>query len=114
MPLLKVQTNIEISDALQIKLLSTLSSATAKALDKPERYVMITLETSQSMIFAGTGQPLAYLELKSLSLPETETKILSEALCSLLQQQLGIDPERIYIEFCNAQRHMWGWNNSTF
>jgi len=113
MPLLKVQTNIEIPPALQTSLLAQLSSTVAEALNKPERYVMVTLETVQSMMFAGSNQALAYLELKSLNLPEAETKTLSATLCSLLQQ-LDIQPDRVYIEFSNAQRHMWGWNNSTF
>ena len=26
----------------------------------------------------------------------------------------GIEPERIYIEFSDAARSMWGWNSSTF
>jgi hypothetical protein len=29
-------------------------------------------------------------------------------------QHLAIAPERIYIEFSNAARQLWGWNGATF
>jgi len=32
----------------------------------------------------------------------------------LIKQQLGIDESRVYIEFSNPERHMWGWNGATF
>jgi hypothetical protein len=52
--------------------------------------------------------------LKSLGLPEAETKTYSARLCAFVEQQLGIAPSRTYIEFISPERHMFGWNNSTF
>ena len=68
----------------------------------------------QALVFAGDNNPAAYLELKSINLPESETAQISSALCELVSDQLGIDKNRIYIEFSNAERHMWGWNGATF
>ncbi|MGD8630473.1 MAG: phenylpyruvate tautomerase MIF-related protein, partial [Gammaproteobacteria bacterium] len=58
--------------------------------------------------------PLAYLELKSIGLPESRTADLSRALCEMLADAAGIDPDRVYIEFTDAPRKMWGWNSGTF
>lgn len=83
-------------------------------LAKPESYVMVRLEYNPHMLFAGSNAPLAYLELKSINLPAERTTELSQRLCSLLHTTLGIDVDRVYIEFSNAERKMWGWNSVTF
>lgn len=75
---------------------------------------MVILEPTPSMCFAGDIAPLAYLELKSLGLPEAQTPELSAALCGLLQDTVGIPPDRVYIEFASPPRHLFGFNASTF
>jgi phenylpyruvate tautomerase PptA (4-oxalocrotonate tautomerase family) len=32
----------------------------------------------------------------------------------MMASATGVDPERVYIEFTDAPRKMWGWNNGTF
>ena len=61
-----------------------------------------------------TPAVLAFLELKSIGLPESITAGVSEALCQLVASETGTDTARIYIEFTDAPRKMWGWNNGTF
>ncbi|MGD8567137.1 MAG: phenylpyruvate tautomerase MIF-related protein [Gammaproteobacteria bacterium] len=114
MPYLSIQTNVAVSDDQSPQLLQKVSASVAEMLGKPESYVMVALQASSSMVFAGTDQPLAYLQLKSLGLPESSTPQFSSSLCELLQSELDIPAERIYIEFSNPERHMWGWNNKTF
>ena len=75
---------------------------------------MLSVETSVPMLFGAKDDPCAYLELKSIGLPGDHTASLSLSLCGLITEELGIPTDRIYIEFANAPRHMWGWNNSTF
>jgi phenylpyruvate tautomerase PptA (4-oxalocrotonate tautomerase family) len=66
------------------------------------------------MMFAGTDDPVAFLELKSIGLPAQETKRLSQALCGLIHEHLGIRPERVYVKFIDVRRGMWGWKGDTF
>ena len=114
MPLLKLQTNLTIDQDKRAQLLKQLSQNVAEQLGKPERYVMISLEHNPDMLFAGSDQPLAYLELKSIGLPVSSCKELSNNFCGLLESLLGIKPDRIYIEFADAPRAQWGWNGGTF
>ncbi|MDH5435215.1 MAG: phenylpyruvate tautomerase MIF-related protein [Gammaproteobacteria bacterium] len=114
MPLLKIQTNIELDEQSKKALLTKASQKTAELLGKPESYVMIAIESQQPMLFAGSDAPLAYLELKSIGLPENKTDSFSKALCKLVNEATMIPQDRIYIEFANADRSMWGWNGSTF
>jgi phenylpyruvate tautomerase len=114
MPLLKIQTNVDIAPQRRVSLMQKASARVAELLGKPERYVMISLEPGGSLLFDGSDQPLAYLELKSIGLPGDRTKGLSADLCQLISTELAIAPDRIYIEFHDAPRNMWGWNGSTF
>jgi len=113
MPLLSIETNLDLSDK-QDAFLQTASLTVAKLLGKPEQYVMVRLQHTTAMRFAGSDKPTALLELKSLGLPEKNTSELSRALCKLIEKELGIPANRIYIEFSNPERHMWGWNEGTF
>ncbi len=114
MPLLRIQTNRTIGTEERSALLKQASVRLAGILGKPERYVMVSLEINPDMLFAGKDAPLAYLELKSIGLPGKRTAEISADLCDLLESALGIPGERVYIEFADAERHLWGWNSGTF
>ena len=112
MPSLTITSNQRMdTDSSQLKLLS---KTVAEGLGKPEAYVMISVTHNPDMLFAGSNEPLAYCEMKSLGLQESQTASLSERLCSCLHKLFGISPSRIYIEFSAPPRAMWGWNNKTF
>jgi len=112
MPVLKVQTNSEVSDKKQFK--EDATSLLSKILKKPSQYIMIILETNTDMMFAGSEEPLAYAELKSIGLPGNATPYISAELCSFLERELKVPQNRMYIEFADAQRNMFGWNGGTF
>lgn len=114
MPYLKIQTNLSVEKTLRPDLIGRVSRSVAENLGKSERYVMVALQDGVCMSFAGSDGPLAYLELKSIGLPEARTGELSRALCDLMHAELNIDKERVYIEFADAPRRMWGWNGATF
>ena len=114
MPLLTITTNISLDHETAQTLCSKASAHVASLLGKPESYVMICLLDGNTMSFAGDSSPCAMLELKSLGLPEQQTAEFSESLCNFLNQQTGIKPERIYIQFSGPDRHMWGWDKRTF
>ncbi|RDH81274.1 MAG: hypothetical protein DIZ80_14305 [endosymbiont of Galathealinum brachiosum] len=112
MPLLTIKTNIQLENKISIAELA--SELTTQILGKPESYVMVNIEDNQCLMFAGDHQPCALVKLKSLNLPETTTTDFSSSLCDFINTQTGIDTSRIYIEFSNPERHMWGWNKRTF
>ena len=114
MPLLKIQTNQLIDSDRQKTLINRASQELASILGKPERYVMVSIEHNPAMLFGGSDAPLAYLELKSIGLPESKTTDFSRALANLLNDELALPADRIYIEFSDAPRAMWGWNGGTF
>jgi phenylpyruvate tautomerase PptA (4-oxalocrotonate tautomerase family) len=114
MPTLKIQTNVEVSRERRKPILEAASSKVAEILGKPERYVMVVFQSNPDMLFAGDDAPLAYLELKSLGLPEDRTPALCAALSDFMDEHFRIAPERIYIEFASPPRHLFGWSGGTF
>lgn len=114
MPYIKIQTNHSVDDELKEKLLLGASSLVAGLLGKPERYVMTALQDNVPMTFAGSTEACAFIECKSIGLPESETRDLSSGLTGQVTEELDILPNRVYIEFADAKGSMWGWDGGTF
>jgi phenylpyruvate tautomerase PptA (4-oxalocrotonate tautomerase family) len=114
MPLLKIETNQAVAADAQQRLISKASAQVAAMLGKPESYVMVSLQLNPAMLFGGSDEPLAYLELKSIGLPEARAAEFSQGLAELMNAELNLPPDRVYIEFADAPRAMWGWNGGTF
>jgi phenylpyruvate tautomerase PptA (4-oxalocrotonate tautomerase family) len=114
MPYLKIQTNIPLSKKAERSILNDASALVAQELGKPEEFVMIAVQADTPMLFSGTDDPVAFLELKSIGLPVKKTKHLSQTLCDLINKHLGIRPERVYVKFIDVRRGMWGWKGDTF
>lgn len=112
MPVLNIRTNVKIEN--KTSLAESASTTTANLLGKPETYVMINIEDDQCLMFAGNNAPCALLSLKSLGLAENLTASFSNVLCEFINTHCAIDKSRIYIEFINPERHMWGWDGRTF
>ena len=51
---------------------------------------------------------------KSLGMDELKTSEYSATLCDLVHDLLGVPVDRVHVEFVSPERHMWGWNRTTF
>ncbi|MDR3438871.1 phenylpyruvate tautomerase MIF-related protein [Telmatospirillum sp.] len=114
MPLIRIDTNRQLDAEDEKNLVQDLSALAAGALGKPESYVMIHLQPGQAMAFAGSDDPLANVEVKSIGLAASETARLSKLLCGFLKDRLQIEPRRVYIQFTPVPSAFWGWNSGTF
>jgi phenylpyruvate tautomerase PptA (4-oxalocrotonate tautomerase family) len=116
MPLLNVFTSAELpSPDVADRLLKDLSAELALHLDKPERYVMTSLLPRARMTFGGSTEPACYVEVKSIgTMSPEQTQAMSRALCARLSETLHVPGNRIYIEFANAEAHLWGHDGETF
>jgi hypothetical protein len=115
MPLLRIVTSANVAQQRHAPLLSELSRFVADKLRKPESYVMTSLVTGATMTFAGTTEPACFVELKSIgTFTPDQTASLSAELCKRLESALGVPAARTYIEFANAEAHLWGHDGETF
>ena len=114
MPYLKIQTNIPLTKKAEQNILRIASSLVSQELERAEEFVMIAVQPDTPMMLAGTDDPVAFLELKSIGLKAARTKGLSKALSEMIEQHLGIPKDRVYAKFIDVKRGMWGWKGSTF
>lgn len=114
MPLLKLETTVAISEDIQKALLSSLSRIVAETIGKPEQYVMVTISQT-AMGMSGKPGNAAFLDIRSIGgLSSSVNRKLSEQICKLLNDSLGMPSDRVYLNFADIDAGNWGWNGSTF
>ena len=114
MPLIQVHLNTNAPDNLS-EFQNTLSEVVATGVDKSENYVMTRVAANQAISFGRSTEPAAYVEVKNIgTLTPTQTGELSGKICKAIEACTAVKSDRIYIEFADAQRHLWGWNGRTF
>ena len=114
MPLIKLETSASVSGEQATELALALSKITAGAIGKPEAYVMASV-TETTMTMAGEPGPAAFLDVRSIGgLNQGVNRELTTQVCALMESQLGIAPDRVYVSFASSAAVDWGWNNSTF
>lgn len=114
MPYVKVQTNVAMDEAQAKDLASKMSARASELTGKPEQWVMAQVEPAAVLMFGGSFEPAAYVEFKSIGLNEGVCADQSAGLTEVLTSELGIPAERVYIEFKNLERCLFGWNGATF
>ena len=114
MPYLKITTSKSVDAETKHRILTATSKEVAAALEKPESYMMVSLEGAVPMVFGGTQEPCAFLELRGIGLPKAKTGKLSQLLCQMVESQLGVNKKRVYINFADVPPNLWGWNGETF
>ena len=114
MPLLKLETTVVISEDKRKALLASLSKMVAETIGKPEQYVMVSI-TQAAMLMSGKAGEAAFVDIRSIGgLTDDVNRKLSQQICKLLHDSLGIPPDRVYLNFTDVDAGNWGWNGSTF
>ena len=114
MPLLKLETSVAIPEDKRKSLMASLSTTVAGATGKPEQYVMVTVGQA-AMLMSGKPGDAAFVDMRGIGGVTGEVnRKLSQQVCKLLSDSLGIGPERIYLNFTDVEAGNWGWNGSTF
>jgi|SRR5690242_6593316 len=114
MPLLKLETTVVLNGEKQAALLAGLSRIVAETIGKPEEYVMVTVNPA-AMMMAGKSGDAAFVDVRSIGgLGDDVNRRLSQKICALLQQSLGVSPNRCYLNFTELEAGNWGWNGETF
>jgi len=92
----------------------------------PGNAVVLVIEAEQvTAVFTGFGERGRPAEDVAKSAVETAIRSigglsgdvnrkLSQQVCKLLNDSLGIPPDRVYLNFTDVGAGHWGWNGSTF
>ena len=111
MPLINLRTSLPVVENRN-ELLCELSSMLAEQTGKSEDYVMTLLETDVPMTFAGSTEPAAFVEVKSIG--ALKPPAMTAAFSELITARTGIPASRIYICFEDVEASSFGWNGRTF
>jgi phenylpyruvate tautomerase len=114
MPLLRLETSASIPDEKRYALLASLSGIVSETIGKPEQYVMVCINPA-AIRMSGESGPAAFVDVRSIGgLSREVNRKLSEKVCSILHEDLGVPPERTYLNFVDTAAANWGWSGSTF
>src|ERR1017187_9441912 len=97
MPLLRLETTFVLSEDKRQALLAALSKTVAETIGKPEQYVMVSASQA-TMQMSGTPGDAALVDVRSIGgLTGDVNRKLSQKVCKLLSDSLGVPPNRIYL-----------------
>ncbi len=113
MPFLRIQTNVDLGSEARTTIAGTSSRLVSELLGKPESFVQVQVQDNQALVFGGSDEPNAFVELRSLGLPD-DLNPLARRITESIEQQLGIASDRIFINFFDLPRAEWAWNGKTF
>ena len=114
MPLLKLETTVALTEDKGKAQLASLSKTVAEVIGKPQQYVMVTASHA-AIQMSGSPGDAAFVDVRSIGgLTGDVNRKLSQKVCQLLHDSLGIPPNRIYLNFTEVKASHWGWNGSTF
>jgi len=114
MPYISIETNQSIDETVADEFAGKVSAFASEITGKPDQWMMVAIKPGTKMVYNGSHDPIAFVELKSIGLPEEKCTDFSRQICDFLSTELDIPPERVYIEFKDLQRAMFGWNGKTF
>ena len=114
MPYLSIQTNVGIGEETQKRLLTEASQIVATALIKPEKYVMVAWTPAPKMTFDGDPKGAAFLEVRSIGIPEESRRKLPGALAKCMSDHLRIDTDRVYLVMMDVPGKYWAEGEQTF
>ena len=114
MPYFSIPTSSPIEAFAALSLATKMSAFAAELLGKPEAYVMTALKPNTVMTFAGSDLPTAFIEVKSIGLSEAQCGTFAEKVGAFIQAELGIAPDRTFIDFTDLPPTRFAWNGKTF
>jgi phenylpyruvate tautomerase len=114
MPYLSIQTNVAIGEEAQKRLLAEASQIVATGLNKPEKYVMVAWTPAPTMTFDSDPNGTAFLELRSIGIPEPSRQKLPGMLAKCMSEHLGIEAERVYLVMMDVPGKYWAEGEQTF
>jgi phenylpyruvate tautomerase PptA (4-oxalocrotonate tautomerase family) len=116
MPLIELDTSCELAGAgKKQQLVGVLSRVVAEGTGKPEQYVMACVRDKVAMSMSGGAIPCALVTIKAIGgLTKAVNQGLAGTISQLLQKELAIPADRVYITFQELPADHWAWNGKTF
>jgi phenylpyruvate tautomerase len=116
MPLIQLDTSYVFPDQNRKQAIAKiLSQIAAEGSGKPEQYVMACIHDGVAMTMSGAPGPCALVTVKAIGgLNKSVNQALAAKASQILQKELGIPQNRIYLIFEELAPSHWAWEGKTF
>lgn len=115
MPLIRLEITEKLQADRKASLCASLSALCAETIGKPEEYQMAIVLDGLTIQRSGRPGPAAFVEIRSIGgLTRKVNQSLSDKVCHLLQQELDIPGDRVYLNMTDIPGDRWGHDGTTF
>ncbi|MBQ6163401.1 MAG: hypothetical protein IJK23_02890 [Clostridia bacterium] len=114
MPYIKLNTTAEVDEAKAEALKARFGKAIECFPGKTEQWLMVGIEDKQRMWFRGDNSAdAAVVDVALLgSVSADASGRMTAEICRILEEELGISPDRVYVKYSGFAN--WGWNGGNF
>lgn len=112
MPFINVKTSAAVSKEKCDAIKSALGQAITALPGKSENWLMVGIEPEQILYFQGSDAPAAMVQVQTFGTPAQGTDALTGKICGILNKELGIAENRVYVSYFGTSN--WGWNGNNF
>ena len=113
MPFINVKTNVPAPQDKKESIKSALGKAITAIPGKSEGWLMVGMEAEYDLWFKGSDDPAAMVEVSVYGGASASAySNLTAKVTDILNSELGISPDRIYVKYFETSN--WGWNGSNF
>lgn len=114
MPFINSKVTVKMSDDKKETVKKRLGEAISMIPGKSENWLMVGFEDGYDLYFQGNKDgESAFVEVKVYgSAPGSVYDKMTSVICSILDEELSIPKNRIYVKYEEVKN--WGWNGSNF
>ena len=114
MPFINTKVNIPIPQEKEAAIKEKLGKAIALIPGKTEQWLMLNFSENCHLWFQGENDaPMAMVEVEIFgSADGSDCSRLTARICEILGEELGIVPDRVYVNYTFSTA--WGWNGGNF
>ena len=114
MPLVRIQTNVDLAKEEAESLASETAAIVAPAIGKPVGITMAIVEASVPMSFGESSDPTALFEIEGIELDAEPAGALCDGLSDLAEERLGVDSSRVFVKLTRVPRGYWAGNRKVY
>lgn len=111
MPLVRVETNAVLHEAILNSLRQGLASAVGGMAGCGPAGTRVEIAGGRNMRMAGLDdEPLVHVEIRDVDFPKDRAAELTAAICPVLSRNIGVAGGRVYIAVVSNRNSMWRVN----
>ncbi len=114
MPFINAKISVKLSEEKKEAIKTKFGKAIELIPGKSENWLMVGFEDEYTLYFKGQKpEKVAFVEVKIYGSASRQAyEQLTGAICSILNEEVGIPAEKVYVTYQEIEN--WGWNGSNF